>query len=169
MAPTRGLLIAALVTGMLAPFAAGATECTQDKSVYEDQDKAYELRFVPVESDASYASHTFKVAIVKTGLLLDGYVMPTEEVSRSSGIIMNNCPTGDATGAELEACTVWEGVLYAIDGKGIVTNLPDPKALATGQILLPDFGRSIRSSALWGEGKATVAPWDVLALKGCGQ
>lgn len=169
MAPRRGFLIAALLACSLAASAAEAIECTQDKSIYEDQDKAYELRFAPVESDASYASHTFKVAIVKTGLVLDGYVMPTEDVSRSSGIIMNNCPTGDATGMELEACTVWEGVLYAIDGKGVVSNLPEPKAAAASQILLPDFGRSIRSSALWGEGKATVAPWDVLALKGCGQ
>ncbi len=169
MAARQGILIAAIVSGVLGSTPAAAVECSQDKGVYEDRDQAYELRFAPVESEASFATHTFKVEIRKSGLILDGYVMPTDEVERAGGILMNNCPDGDATGAELDACTVWEGILYAVDDKGVVANLPDPGAAAAGQILLPDFGRSIRSSALWGEGKATVAPWDVLALKGCSQ
>ncbi|MDI7862473.1 hypothetical protein MRS76_10930 [Rhizobiaceae bacterium n13] len=169
MSPVQSLFPPVLSLFVLVSSAAFAAECAQQDAIYEDRDKAYELRFVPVESAAAAASHIFKLAVLKTGLLLDGYVMPTDEVSRSSGIIMHNCPEGDVTGAELDACTVWEGLLYSIDDKGGAANLPDGTAAAAGEILLADLGSSIRSSALWGEGQLTVAPWDVLTLKGCGQ
>jgi NAD(P)-dependent dehydrogenase (short-subunit alcohol dehydrogenase family) len=31
-------------------------------------------------------------------------------------MVMHNCPEGDVTGEEIAACTVWEGVIYTLDG-----------------------------------------------------
>ena len=98
-------------------------------------------------------------------MVLDGIVMPGDP-ERSNGMVMHNCPEGDATGEEIAACTVWEGVIYALDG-GDAALLPDETGKAAESLLLAGFGASLRYSTLWEEGKASVVPWDVLKRKGC--
>lgn len=105
----------------------------------------------------------------KTSLMLDGYVMQSDDPPQSNGIILFNCPGGDVTGAELSACTVWQGTISASDEAGKTDVLPSEGAEAAARLLLPDFGPAVRKSSIWGEGKATVAPSDVLTLKGCAQ
>lgn len=155
------LLPALLQAGM-----AAAAECTQERAVYADPQGIYELRFEPVDPESSASSHNFKMTVKGTTLVLDGYVMPSEPVNRSNGILFNNCPEGDITGADIAACTVWEGVIYA-DSAGRIDLLPAQGAEAAPELLLSGFGPALRASSAWGPGKATVAPWDVLTLKGC--
>ena len=93
----------------------------------------------------------------------------TDDQLRAKGIIMFNCPEGDVTGADLRACTVWQGMIYASDLTGNISALPTEGAGAAARLFLPALGPSIRESSIWGKGKATVAPWDVLTLKGCGE
>ena len=38
--------------------------------------------------------------------------------------LMYKCPTGDVTGDELAACTLWEGVIYSADDQGNIALLP---------------------------------------------
>jgi len=38
---------------------------------------------------------------------------------------------------------------------------------AAEKLVLPGLGPAIRESSAWGEGKASVAPWDVLSFKEC--
>ena len=82
---------------------------------------------------------------------------------------MYNCPEGDATGAEIDACMVWEGPIYGIDSLGNVSAVPDAglgeEAMAT--ILLPDFGAAVRMSSAWGAEGLSVAPKDDFRLKAC--
>ena len=158
---TLALMVTASFTG-----AATAAECPQANAIYQDSDKAYEIRFSPVPAAAA-TSHMFKLAVLKTDLVLDGVVLPADEVERFVGTILHNCPEGDVTGADLEACTIWEGVLYGIDAKGEIGNLPAATASAAEKLLVPDLGRSIRYSSVWDAGKATVEPWDVFTLTGC--
>ncbi len=73
---------------------------------------------------------------------------------------------GEETGAELEACTVWQGVIYAADETGTVDLLPKTGA-APKTLIFPDLGPSLRLSAAYGEGGFSKVPWDVFALKGC--
>ncbi|MDX3927598.1 MAG: hypothetical protein QHC90_17545 [Shinella sp.] len=158
------VLLAALAT---AP--AVSAECRQENAIYEDRDKAYELAFAPVDSAAAATSHRFMVKVLKTGLALDGIVMMSgDEVPRPNGMIMHDCPEGDATGEEIAACTVWEGVIYRQDDAGVIDILPGAESAAAPQLLFPGLGPAVRYSAIWQEGKASVAPWDVLTLKGCG-
>lgn len=144
-------------------------ECVQERAIYGDTDGAYELRFEPLESEAAAASNRFKVAVLKTPLMLDGYVMYSDQPAQSNGIILFNCPGGDVTGAELSACTVWQGTIFASDEAGNTDVLPPEGTNAAARLLLPDFGPAVRKSSIWGEGKATVAPSDVLTFKGCAQ
>nr|WP_314089632.1 hypothetical protein [uncultured Shinella sp.] len=157
---------ALVLTGLIAATAASAAECRQDHAIYADRDGGYELTFQPVGSDAAATSHHFKLKILASGLVLDGIVMPGDP-ARSNGMIMHDCPEGDVTGAEIAACTVWEGVLYALDVAGEANLVPDQGAKAAQSLLLSGFGPSLRYSALWDQGKAKVVPQDVFRQKGC--
>ena len=161
----RGLL-PATATVLLSAFGPGAAAgCLQEQAIYADPDGAYELRFEPVGSESAATSNHFKLAVMKTDLVMDGIVMEAGDPPRPAGMIMNNCPEGDTTGDEIAACTIWEGVVYSADAAGKIGLLPPEGHEAAAQILLPDLGPAIRSSTIWG--KATVAPFDVLSLKGC--
>ncbi len=161
----RRLLPAIVAVLLSATGPAAAAGCLQEQAIYADPDGAYELRFEPVGSASAATSNHFKLAVLKTDLVLDGVVMEAGDPPRPAGMIMNKCPEGDVTGADIAACTIWEGVLYAADAAGKIGLLPPEGSEAAAQILLPDLGPAIRSSSIWG--KATVAPFDVLALKGC--
>ncbi|QRM53432.1 hypothetical protein [Sinorhizobium sp. BG8] len=170
MASNFRLLTVALLAGVIAPIQAHAVECRQEKAIYEDRDEGYEFRFEPVGSQAAATSHHFKVHVLGSGLVLDGIVMTSgDDVPRPGGMIMNNCPEGDATGDEIAACTVWEGVVYSVEQSGVVGVLPPADQQAAQQLLFPGLGPAIRYSSIWDEKKPTVAPWDVLVMKGCGQ
>jgi len=150
---------------LLAPAVVNAA-CLQQKAFYGDAAGAYELSFEPIDSDASASSHRIKVKITHSKLVLDGYVMPSEPVNRTNGVLFNNCPEGDVTGADIAACTVWEGIIYSSNA-GRIDHLPPQGADAASEILLAGFGPALVQSSAWGPGKATVAPWDVFSLKGC--
>jgi hypothetical protein len=156
----------ALLLALFQPGALHAASCTQEHAVYMDSKGVYELTFEAVDRESSASSHSFRMTVKNTKLMLDGYVMPSEPVNRTNGFLFNNCPEGDVTGDDIAACTVWQGVIYAGD-KGRIDLLPQQGADAADEILLPGFGPALQASSAWGPGKATVAPWDVLMLKGC--
>ena len=157
--------IALVLIGSLAATAASAAECRQDRAVYADRDGGYELAFEPVGSDAAVTSHHFKLKVLASNTVLDGIVMPGDP-DRSNGVVMHDCPEGDSTGEEIAACTVWEGVIYALVG-GDAALLPDEGGKAAESLLFSGFGASLRYSTLWDAGKANIVPWDVLKRKGC--
>ena len=99
----KRLFKASLITICLTPaFALAQERCPIEKAVFAEADGGTELAFRLVGSDAAAVSHMFTVTGAK--LKLDGHVMYDEESQRPAGMIMNNCPEGDATGAELRAC-----------------------------------------------------------------
>jgi hypothetical protein len=149
------------------PFQAAAADCPQAKALYQDADKAYGLQFKPVDSQASPLSHLFDVKVAKTEIVLQGHVITTDEVSRTIGTLQYQCPDGDVTGEDIAACTVWEGLIFAVGKAGEVTLLPVETAKAADKILLPDFGPSLRVSKVWGAKMAHIAPFDVLTFAGC--
>ncbi|KQV73394.1 hypothetical protein [Rhizobium sp. Root1220] len=166
---STGFLASLAVFTALPAASASAADCKQANAVYSDRDGAYELRFTPINSESAAASNQFKLKILKTSIVLDGYVMASEDPERAVGILMFDCPGGDVTGDDLNACTVWQGAVYGMDAKGEVDNLQPEAATAAARIVLPGLGPAIRSSSVWGIGKAQVAPWDVLAFKECGK
>ncbi|OWV88311.1 hypothetical protein ATY78_21720 [Rhizobium sp. R635] len=167
MAGGKGMAAIAAAAFFAAPAAASGAECKQEGAVYVDRDGAYELRFTPLNSASAAASNQFKVSALKTSVVMEGYVMPSEDPVRAIGILMFNCPEGDVTGANLNACTVWQGAVYGMDAKGEMDNLQPEGAVAAEKLVLPGLGPAIRESSAWGEGKASVAPWDVLVFKEC--
>ena len=159
-------LLTAASLAFLPAGVAHAAACTQERAVYADDKGIYELTFQAVDPESSASSHSFKMTIKNTKLVLDGYVMPSEPVNRSNGFLFDNCPEGDITGDDIVACTVWQGVIYGHD-KGRIGLLPEQGKTAADEVLLAGFGPALQASSAWGPNKATVAPWDVLVLKGC--
>lgn len=162
-----GRLTAAGMLAALSLQPAGAAECRQEKAIYADRDGAYELKLEAADpEETGSSSYRFVIAVGKTAVKLDGFVMGSEPVDRSNGILFHNCPEGDTTGEEIKKCTVWEGVIYSA-ANGRIDLLPKTGSVAAPEILLSGFALGLVESTAWGAGKATVVPWDVFSLKGC--
>jgi len=155
-------LAAILLAGHLPAHAA----CPQELAVYTDRDKVASIEFRPVAPDEAVYTGEFRVLFSQNGIVADGIVMWTERVPRPTGIVMHDCPEGDVTGEELSACTVWQGVIYAVDEAGEIGLLPR-QGPAAARLLLPDFGPSVRHSALYGADGISIVPWDVFEMSGC--
>lgn len=147
-------------------MALAADRCVIEKAVFVEAEAKTVLAFMPVGSGSAVVSHLFTITGAK--LKLDGNVMFDEQSNRPGGMVMNNCPQGDATGAELRACTVWTGVPYALDrASGRIDILGEADSPAPDAILMPGFGPAIRHSALWDKSGLKVVPWDVYEFKEC--
>ena len=111
--------------------------CPQELAIYEDS-SGNTITFVPPHENMA-AEQEFTLRIGQTAL--QGVVMWSKDPDRPNGIIMDQCPDGDVTGEELEACTVWQGVVYGLtkdaDAK-LLGKRGTPNAEA---LLLPDFSR----------------------------
>ena len=153
----------ALAILLLSATAAQAA-CPIELAVYEEAETGASLTFRPA-GGAATATHAFKLSIA--GVELDGMVLATDPPVRPWGMALHKCPMGDATGAELDACTIWQGVIYGVNEQGHVDLMPPEGGEAPKTLLLPDFGRAVRLSAIWGAAGVSKAPWDVFELKGC--
>lgn len=138
--------------------------CPIELAVYGDRDDAAGIDFRLAINQAA-VTNTFRMNL-ENGIVFDGVVMWSEGTERPYGTLMYKCPEGDVTGEELDACTVWQGVIYTADTAGSVGLLPRagdaPKTL-----VFPDLGPSLRLSSAYGEGGFSRLPWDVFALRGC--
>ncbi len=160
--PVRALVASILLAGSPPALAA----CPQELAVYTDRDQVASIEFRPVAPEAAVQTNAFRVLFSQNGIVADGIVLRTEGVPRPMGIVMHDCPDGDVTGAELAACTVWQGVIYAVDDAGGIGLLPRQGPSAR-RLLLPDFGPSVRHSALFGADGISIVPWDVFEMSGC--
>ncbi|MBU0738989.1 MAG: hypothetical protein KJ981_01540 [Alphaproteobacteria bacterium] len=153
-----------LLAALALSDAAMAADCRIEKATYREAETGVELVFAAASGENTPVSHAFSTEIGT--FKLDGHVMFDPEIERPIGMLMNNCPESDVTGATIAACTVWKGIVYGIDETtGHVDLLPPEGADAPDALLLPGFGPSILSSAV---GKAmNSAPWDVFEFKGC--
>ncbi|WP_235679108.1 hypothetical protein [Aquibium microcysteis] len=155
--------VCALLPALAGPVLAA---CPQELAVYTDRERAASIEFRPTEPDAAVHTNAFRVVFSQNDVVADGVVLWTEGVPRPTGIVMRDCPEGDVTGEELAACTVWQGVIYTVDAAGQVGLLPR-EGPAAERLLLPDFGPSVRHSALYGAKGISIVPWDVFEISGC--
>ncbi|MDX8527363.1 hypothetical protein RFM68_22945 [Mesorhizobium sp. MSK_1335] len=157
------------MAGSLALMAANSgaqAACPIQLAVYGEAQSGAEIDFTPAGTSAT-VTNTFRM-ILDNNVVLDGIAMWTEgSAARPHGSLMYKCPTGDVTGEELAACTVWEGVIYSADDKGSIGLLPAEGADAPQSLILPDLGPSLEMSAAYGPAGFSKVPWDIFVLKGC--
>lgn len=164
----RGLCLA---TAALLAAASAATpsvaraDCPVELATYRDLEDAASVEFKPTGEGAA-VTNTFRM-LLDNEIVLDGIVMWSEGIGRPYGMLTYRCPEGDATAAEIAACTMWEGVIYTSDDSGNIELLPPEAAGAPQKLILPDLGPSLRHSAAWGADGFAKVPWDVFRLSGC--
>lgn len=164
--PGSNAAILAVVVSLLATPAFAA--CTQDRAVYTDRDDTYTLTFRHVPEDQPVmTSNEFTIQLNESDVKLDGVVMWNEGVARPNGIVMYKCPGGDVTGDELRACTVWQGVIYALKEGADADLLPKAKEPAAQALLLPDFSSSMSGFNFKLEKPIETFPWEVFRFKEC--
>jgi hypothetical protein len=150
------------LAAMLASPAAHAA-CPQELSIYEDTN-GNSLTFTPPQATQA-AEHEFTLRIGTAAL--QGVVMMTKEPERPEAIIMDSCPEGDVTGAELDQCTVWQGVVYGLTKEAKAPFLGKRGTPNADAILLPDVSRLVLDHtfkvALAGPAKVD----DVFVMKAC--
>ncbi|RUU25874.1 hypothetical protein [Mesorhizobium sp. M6A.T.Ce.TU.016.01.1.1] len=159
------LLAASFSTGLVMVASTAFAACPIELAVYGDAESAAEIDFRPT-MESAVVTNTFKM-VLDNSVVLDGIVMWTEGVARPHGSLMYKCPTGDVTGDELAACTVWEGVVYSGDDKGNIALLPAEGVDAPKTLIFPDLGPSLQMLAASGTNGFSKVPWDVFSLKGC--
>jgi hypothetical protein len=155
-----------LAAGAALVASAAHAACPIQLAVYGEAQSGAEIDFTPTGTSATI-TNTFRM-ILDNNTVLDGIAMWTEgSAARPHGSLMYKCPTGDVTGEELAACTVWEGVIYSADEKGGIGLLPAERLDAPKSLVFPDLGPSLEMSAAYGPGGFSKVPLDVFTLKGC--
>ncbi|MCZ4289692.1 hypothetical protein [Hoeflea alexandrii] len=169
MASARLFALMLAVTMVAAGGLPARAACPQALAVYDEAGSGAEIAFAGPLSEADGMQHRFSLSFAGSGVMMDGVVMMAGEPDRPWGVILHECPEGDATGAEIAACTVWEGVIYTIGSTGEARWLPvlDADHKAGDSLLLPDFSAAVMRSQAWQAGQVTRLPGDVFRLKAC--
>jgi hypothetical protein len=156
----------ALAAGVAIATEAAHAACPIQLAVYGEPRSGAEIDFTPTGTSATI-TNTFRM-ILDNNVVLDGIAMWTEGATgRPHGSLMYKCPTGDVTGDELAACTLWQGVIYSADDKGVAGLLPAEGVDAPKNLIFPELGPALEMSAAHGAGGFTKVPWDIFVLKGC--
>lgn len=156
----RALVTAALLASTAAPALAA---CPQELSIYEDT-SGNSLTFLPPH-DSQAAEHEFKLRVGTTEL--QGIVMWSKDPDRPNGIIMDKCPDGDVTGEELEACTVWQGVIYGLTKEADAQFIGKRGAPHAEALLLPDLSRYLLDHSFKTPLAGPPEAADVFRMKAC--
>ena len=161
------LMLAAMIVAAGSQTATAA--CPQALAVYDEAASDTEIAFSGPLTDVDGMQHRFRLSFAGNGVTMNGIVMMAGEPDRPWGVILHQCPEGDATGAEIAACTVWEGPIYAIGTDGAVDWMPVRDAMQTAgdRLLLPDFGADVMRSQAWQAQEITELHDDVFRLKAC--
>jgi hypothetical protein len=159
------LFSTSVAAGLVFGVATAHAACPLSLAVYSDAESEAGIDFRPTMGAAT-VTNSFKMVLDK-GVVLDGIVMWTDGISRPHGSLMYQCPTGDVTGDELAACTVWQGVVYSADDKGNIALLASEGTVAPTSLIFPDLGPSLQMSSAFGANGFSKVPWDVFLLTGC--
>lgn len=165
---SRYLHLAAILATSVSLLATPAfAACTQDRAVYTDRDDDYTLTFKRVPEDAPAAANEFSIQMNESDLKLDGVVAWSEGVARPNATVTYKCAARGTTDEELEACTVWQGVVYALTEGADADLLPRAKEPAAQALLLPDFSSAMSGYNFNLDKPIEAFPWEVFRFKEC--
>ena len=140
--------------------------CKQELAVYSDKAKTATLEFVPHDGEAVTVTNRFR--LVAGDKVIEGFVQWSgAPAPRPYGMLTDQCPDGDVTGEELEACTVWQGAIYAVGSDGAVSLLPGQGEDAAQALVLSDLAWSMSQHPAYAETKLSEPPFEAFTLSGC--
>jgi len=160
----RGALLAGCA---LLPMAAVAqdAECLQGDALYADLDRNAVISFDQGYAPAPGVTNQFDMLI--GDIALQGIVIWSGGVERPQAILLDDCPEGDATATELDACTLWQGIVYAIDAEGEIGLMPGASELAADRLLFPGLPWQLSFTEAFAAGEIADLPFEVFERTGC--
>lgn len=112
--------------------------CPQALAVYGLADSGFVLEFTG-------DTERFLMVLDAHAIAFDGFIYPGEDGGREA-VLLDQCPEGDVTGAELAACTVWRGRIAAVAEDGGVHSLPPADQPAAPRLKLEGFDAALAGS-----------------------
>lgn len=152
------------MAGAVAAAVPAHAACPIELAVYQSADGKAGIDFAPNHDAGATVSNSFKLVLGERAA--SGMVQWIGgEAARPLGLVLLDCPEGDSTGAEIAACTLWQGVVYAVEADGTVGLLPAQGKPAPKRLILATLGVYLHDSAKL---KGTPLPnSDVFELSGC--
>lgn len=138
--------------------------CRQDRAIYTEPNSGSQLVFRD-DFGSFVATNSFRMNVPE-GPAFDGLVMWNNGVARANGMLQLNCPDGDIPGDELDACTKWEGVVYAMTSDGEIDLIGQDDAAQ--KLILPDVSRTLYYEMIDAE-RGRLPAFDVFELTECQQ
>lgn len=166
----RTLIRKSFVVGLVALAQPAVAACPMGLGEYAQAESDYILM---IRNPAPWESTGMTSSVIELrmpdGTELWGEISGNMGTSRDEGRLYHGCerPSMDGPGStdeELEACRVWEGVVYAL-GDRSADYMPFSDEPTPDAVLLSDLGRQIR----YGGPVSSPGdePWDVFTLSGC--
>lgn len=165
-----------LLAGAVAAPSSALAACMQNRAVYTDRDDNYTLTFRPEEpNDLKFTpAPTNEFTIVandKPEFKLTGLVVwpEEEEVKRPLGMVMYNCAGDGASSDELEDCSIWQGVIYALKETAEAEPLPKAEEPAAQAVLFPDLLGALDIYDFGAAKPEKPLTWEAFRFKTCMQ
>ncbi len=152
--------------------AAGAA-CMQNRAIYTDRDDAYTLTFRSEQPNdlkmTPAPSNEFTIAAKdKPDFKLNGVVIwPEEGVSRPYALITFNCKGDGSNPEDLDDCSIWQGVVYALKDGADADPLPKADEPAAQAVLFPDLVTAIDGYDFGAAKPEKPLQWEVFRFQDC--
>jgi hypothetical protein len=166
------VLLAGIVAAPTSAFAA----CMQNRAVYTDRDDNFTLTFRPEEpNDLKFSpapTNEFTITSNETpDFKLTGLVVwPEDEaIQRPLAMVMYNCGGEGATSEDLEDCSIWQGVVYALKETAEAEPLPKAEEPAAQAVLFPDLLGALEVYDFGTAKPAKPLTWEAFRFKTCTQ
>ncbi|MGU3573980.1 hypothetical protein ACLBWZ_00480 [Brucellaceae bacterium C25G] len=163
------------MAGVIATPSAAFAACMQNQAVYTDRDDNYTLTFRPEEpNDLKFSpapTNEFTITSNETPeFKLTGLVVwPDEAVKRPLAMIMYNCAPDGGSSEDLEDCSIWQGVVYALKEVAEVEPLPKAEEPAAQTVLFPDLLGALDTYDFGAATPAKPLAWEAFRFKTCTQ
>ncbi|MEX3011664.1 hypothetical protein [Hoeflea sp. TYP-13] len=111
--------------------------CPQALAGYSAADQRIMLEF------SGAPDLSFFLLVEGAGAKFEGYTYPAEEEGGIAGVVLDECPDGDATGEEMAACTVWQGLVRTVTADGKIGDLSAANEPAAGHLRLDGLAAAL--------------------------
>jgi hypothetical protein len=140
-------------------------ECLQADAYYADRDRNAVIAFDQGFEATPGVTNSFTMLIGDAAL--EGVSMWSAGVERPQAVLLHDCPEGAATPEELDACTLWQGIVYSVSEEGEIGFLPDALDIAADRLLFPGLPWQLSYSGAFERGELSELPFEVFELTGC--
>ncbi len=149
------VIIAAVPAMGIAADGKGGRLCPQSLAAYASADGSVLLEF------SGAPDLSFRLLVTGRAAAFDGYVFPGEDPAQTEAVILDNCPEGDVTGTELEACTIWRGPVEGRAADDTGTKLPAAQQPAASRLHLASLAAALSDADM------AAADFETLTLTAC--